>query len=88
MAVAYFLYRVLKPHIKYIGFIFLWPLIFAYSRIYLGLHYPGDILMGYIWGVLTASIMLVLYRYLRDRFFPQQNEELDNSTNSKPVSNR
>lgn len=88
MAVAYFLYRVLKPHTKYIGFIFLWPLIFAYSRIYLGLHYPGDILMGYIWGILTASIILVLYRYLRDRFFPQQNEGLDNPTNSKPVSNR
>ena len=44
MAVATFLYFVLRRRIKFLGFIFLWPLIFAYSRIYLGLHFPGDIL--------------------------------------------
>ncbi|MGQ2983443.1 phosphatase PAP2 family protein, partial [Flavobacterium sp.] len=49
MAVAFFLYRVLHPYLKYMGFFFLWPLIFAYSRIYLGLHYPGDILVGYLY---------------------------------------
>ena len=88
MACAYFLFRVLKPYLKYMGFIFLWPFIFAYSRIYLGLHYPGDILVGYLWGLLTASLMLFLYRYLRDRFFPKQKEELDHPTNSEPISDR
>jgi undecaprenyl-diphosphatase len=87
MASAFFLYHVLKPYLKYMGFIFLWPLIFAYSRIYLGLHYPGDILVGYLWGILTASLMLLLYRYLRDKLFPQQKEHLDNPTNSEPISN-
>ena len=47
MAVAAFLYFVLRDKIKFFGLIFVWPLIFAYSRIYLGLHYPGDILTGY-----------------------------------------
>ncbi len=88
MACAYFLFRVLKPYLKYMGFIFLWPVIFAYSRIYLGLHYPGDILMGYLWGILTATLMLMLYRYLRDKYFPQQKENLDNPANSEPVSDR
>ncbi|WP_297333781.1 phosphatase PAP2 family protein [Flavobacterium sp.] len=88
MAVAYFLYRILKPYLKYMGFIFLWPLIFAYSRIYLGLHYPGDILMGYLYGILMASLMLLLYRYLRDKFFPMQREYLDHPTNSEPISDR
>lgn len=88
MACAYFLFRVLKPYLKYMGFIFLWPVIFAYSRIYLGLHYPGDILMGYLWGILTATLMLMLYRYLRDKYFPQQKENLDNPANGKPVSDR
>jgi len=87
MAVAFFLYRVMHPYIKYMGFFFLWPLIFAYSRIYLGLHYPGDILMGYLYGIFTAWLVLKLYIYLRDRFFPQQQEELDNPTNSEPVTN-
>lgn len=87
MASAFFLYHVLKPYIKYMGFFFIWPLIFAYSRIYLGLHYPGDILMGYLYGLLTSSLFLLLYRYLRDKFFPQQKEHLDNPTNSEPISN-
>jgi len=87
MAVAFFLYKVLKPYLKYMGLIFIWPLIFAYSRIYLGLHYPGDILMGYLWGFLMSFITLRLYVYLRDRFFPKQQEELDHPTNSEPVSN-
>lgn len=87
MACAFFLFHVLRPYLKYMGFIFLWPLIFAYSRIYLGLHYPGDILMGYLWGILMASFMLLLYRYLRDKYFPQK-ENLDHPTNSKPISDR
>lgn len=87
MAVAFFTYRVLHPYLKYIGFFFLWPLIFAYSRIYLGLHYPGDILCGYLYGIFTGWLILKLYVYLRDRYFPQ-HENLDNPTNSEPVSNR
>ena len=88
MACAFFLYHVLRPYLKYMGFIFLWPLIFAYSRIYLALHYPGDILSGFVWGIFTASLMLLLYRYLRDKLFPQQKENLDNPTNSEPISDR
>jgi undecaprenyl-diphosphatase len=87
MASAFFLYRVLHPYIKYMGFFFIWPLVFAYSRIYLGLHYPGDILMGYLFGLFTGWLVLKLYIYLRDRFFPEVKERLDNPTNSQPVSN-
>lgn len=87
MAVAFFLYRVMHPYLKYMGFFFLWPLIFAYSRIYLGLHYPGDILAGYLYGIFTGWLILKLYIYLRDRFFPTEQEDLDNPTNSEPVTN-
>ena len=86
MAAAFFLYKVLRPYLKYMGFFFLWPLIFAYSRIYLGLHYPGDILVGYVWGIFTAWLVLKLYVYLRDKYFPQK-ENLDNPTNSEPITN-
>lgn len=87
MASAFFLFFVLRPYLKYMGFIFLWPLIFAYSRIYLGLHYPGDILVGYCWGITTGALMILLYRYLRDRFFPEK-EQLDHPTNSEPITDR
>lgn len=72
MAAAFFLFSVLRPYYKYMGFIFLWPLIFAYSRIYLGLHYPGDILAGYCFGILTGFLVLKLYIYLRNRYFPAE----------------
>lgn len=87
MAVAFFVYRVLHPYLKYIGFFFLWPLIFAYSRIYLGLHYPGDILTGYLFGFLMGWIMVKVYVKLRDKYFPQ-HENLDNPTNSEPITDR
>lgn len=70
MAVATFLYLVLKRHFKYIGFLFLWPLIFAYSRIYLGLHYPGDILTGYFFGALFGFLIYLVYRKLKPQYFP------------------
>lgn len=88
MAVAFFLFHVMKPYLKYVGFIFLWPLIFAYSRIYLGLHYPLDILCGYAFGIFTGWLLLHFYAYLRNRFFPEQKENLDHPTNSEPVTNR
>ncbi|AXG74229.1 phosphatase PAP2 family protein [Flavobacterium arcticum] len=76
MASAFFLYKVLKPYFKskWLYIIFLWPLVFAYSRIYLGLHYPLDILSGFAWGIFTASLVLVLYRYLRGKFFTQAKQ--------------
>ncbi|HEY6142864.1 MAG TPA: phosphatase PAP2 family protein [Flavobacterium sp.] len=70
MAVAVFLYLILKDKFKYFGLLFLWPLIFAYSRIYLGLHYPGDILAGYIFGAFFAFLMFKLYRMAQRRNFP------------------
>lgn len=76
MAAAFFLFAVLKTRVKYIEIMFLWPLVFAYSRIYLGLHYPSDILAGYLWGALMALLVLQLYKQIRDKYFPHR-EHLD-----------
>lgn len=70
MAVATFLFFVLRRYFKYLGFLFLWPLIFAYSRIYLGLHYPGDILTGYFFGALFGSLLYLVYKKLKPQYFP------------------
>ena len=82
MSVAVFVYLVLRRYLKYMGFIFIWPVIFAYSRIYLGLHYPLDILCGYIWGSLMGLLIFELYRFARNRLFPNQKENLDHPTNT------
>lgn len=69
MAVTVFLYLVLKDKFNYFGFIFLWTLIFAYSRIYLGLHYPGDILTGYLFGATFGFWMFKFYQIVQKRNF-------------------
>lgn len=40
----------------------LWGLLIIYSRIYLGVHYPGDVIGGTIIGAVIGFIMLWLYR--------------------------
>ncbi len=65
MAVSSFLYFILKDKFKYFGLLFLWPLIFAYSRIYLGLHYPTDIICGYIHGFILGFLFYKLFRFLQ-----------------------
>lgn len=88
MAAAMFLFLVMRRHVKYTGFIFLWPLIFAYSRIYLGLHYPLDILCGYIWGIGMAFIVWEIYKQTHQRFFPEEKEFLDDTADRQSVADR
>jgi len=57
--VATFLWLVLRKDIKWIWIMFIWAVIFSYTRIYLGVHYPYDILGG---GVLGAIIGLLVYK--------------------------
>ena len=44
-------------------FIMLWAVINCYSRIYSGVHYPGDLLAGLIVGAGGAFLIYYLYRY-------------------------
>lgn len=50
-AVITFMIYTLKEHYKYPFLLLVWPILFAYSRIYIGVHYPLDIFIGMIIGI-------------------------------------
>ena len=48
-----------RPYVKWIMWI--WALLIIYSRVYLGVHYPGDVLGGAIFGFIMGTIFIRLY---------------------------
>ena len=54
--VTFILFWILKKHYKYSFLLFLFPILFAYSRIYLAVHFPIDIIFGMLLGFVIASV--------------------------------
>lgn len=64
-AVAAFLTAALHKNYKWIGIVlYLWAFISSYSRIYLGFHYPGDILCGALLGILIGLILWKVFQLI------------------------
>ena len=46
-----------------VAFLYAWALVTCYSRIYLGVHYPGDLLVGAIVGTAAALLCVLTVRH-------------------------
>ncbi len=60
----------------------LWAAINSFSRIYLGVHYPGDILCGAIVGTVLGLMVYSLYAFINKRIERQPNRITTNYTRS------
>lgn len=59
-----------------------WAAINSYSRIYLGVHFPGDILCGAIVGTLLGLIVYLLYAFIHNKIERQPTRITANYTRS------
>jgi len=68
-ALATFIWILLRGIYRWTGYVmFGYAVLVSYSRVYLGVHYPGDILAGGLLGVLAGGLVYAVYvvwgRYL------------------------
>jgi len=59
---ATFVTLLFHPTKRWAPWLFAWASVVSYSRIYLGVHYPADIVVGGTVGVLSGWISFMLYR--------------------------
>ncbi len=65
---AMFVWLLFRKKSKQWAWIFLWASTVSYSRIYLGKHYPLDILAGAVCGILVAAVVFKLNEYLFKKY--------------------
>lgn len=69
-AAAVFLWKVLAKYYRFFTpLIFVWAALVSYSRVYLGVHYMGDILGGAIFGALLGGGIYYLTHKAQQKFF-------------------
>ena len=67
-AIATFLWLIFRKEYQFFIWMFLWAALVSYSRIYVGVNYFGDILIGAFGGILCGIGIHSLYDFLIKRY--------------------
>ncbi len=81
MSIAIFFSMLIKNRLMTIGMIS-WSLLNCYTRIYLGVHYPSDVLVGIAWGCIVGFSVYSLYAYVMKKLYPKAHLISDKFTSS------
>ncbi len=71
-SIAVFFSLLIRNKVMTIGLIS-WSLINCWTRIYLGVHYPGDVLVGLLWGSVVGMVVYWLYWLVQHRMTMASN---------------
>ncbi len=81
MALAFFVGSILKTKYKYaLPILIIWSIVVGYSRTYVGVHYPGDILVGYSLGVILGLTFYKIYGQITKKYFKRTRASIFEST--------
>ena len=73
MAIAVYFSLLLKKHIKvFPAILIVWSLIVGYSRIYIGVHFPFDVLFGFLMGALIGILVYNVLQLFFNRFIDKK----------------
>lgn len=69
MAMITLITLILKPYYKYIFIpLLVWIALFSYSRIYVGKHYPGDLIVGILIGLIVGLIGFKVHGWVMKKY--------------------
>ena len=54
-------------------FMIAWALLNGYTRLYLGVHYPSDVLVGFLWGAVSGFIAYFVWHKVYFKISPRLN---------------
>ena len=69
MVFSVFVVLLFRKKYKYIKLLFIFPIVFAYSRLYLGVHFPVDILTGASVGTIIGITFFKCYSWIDKKLF-------------------
>ena len=69
MSIAVLLALILPVAFRPIKFsLFLWAILVGIAQVFVGVHYPVDVTVGFLWGGVVAYALFRVYRVLPDRW--------------------
>lgn len=77
-AIAVFIIVLIGNKYKFLlPLLLVYAILVSYSRIYLGVHYPGDVLTGIVVGIIIGFGMAKLYSWAYKRLNAQKSQAID-----------